>query len=73
LLPLFKARTGIEARVVSQGTGQALDAGRRSDVDVVFVHARALELKFVADGFGVERWAILYNDFVLAPLPKQPG
>lgn len=65
LLPLFKARTGIEVRVVSQGTGQALDTGRRGDADVVFVHARVQELKFVEDGFGVERKPVMYNDFVL--------
>jgi tungstate transport system substrate-binding protein len=65
LLPLFRAKTGIEVRVVSQGTGQALDTGRRGDADVVFVHAKAQEEKFVADGFGVERKAVMYNDFVL--------
>lgn len=65
LLPAFKAKTGIEVRVVSQGTGQALDTGRRGDADVVFVHARAQELKFVEDGFGVERKPVMYNDFVL--------
>jgi tungstate transport system substrate-binding protein len=55
LLPLFKAKTGIDVRVVAQGTGQALDTGRRGDADVVFVHAKAQEEKFVADGFGVKR------------------
>ncbi len=65
LLPAFTAKTGIEVRVVSQGTGQALDTGRRGDADVVLVHARAQELKFVADGFSVERKALMYNDFVL--------
>ncbi len=65
LLPIFKAKTGIEVRVVSQGTGQALDTGRRGDADVVFVHAKAQEEKFVADGFGVERKPVMYNDFVL--------
>lgn len=65
ILPLFKAKTGIEVRVVSQGTGQALDTGRRGDADVVFVHARAQEEKFVADGFGLERKPVMYNDFVL--------
>lgn len=65
LLPLFAAKTGIDVRVVSQGTGQALDTGRRGDADVVFVHARAQEIKFVADGFGVERKPVMYNDFVL--------
>lgn len=65
ILPLFKAKTGIEVRVVSQGTGQALDTGRRGDADVVFVHAKAQEEKFVAEGFGVERKPLMYNDFVL--------
>src|SRR6266705_835889 len=65
ILPLFKAATGIEVRVVAQGTGQALDTGRRGDADVVFVHARPAEEKFVADGFGVKRFPVMYNDFVL--------
>ncbi|MDO8875897.1 MAG: extracellular solute-binding protein [Pseudolabrys sp.] len=65
ILPLFKAKTGIEVKVVSQGTGQALDTGRRGDADVVFVHAKAQEEKFVADGFGVKRHPVMYNDFVL--------
>jgi tungstate transport system substrate-binding protein len=73
LLPLFKAKTGIEVRVVSQGTGQALDTGRRGDADVVFVHARAQEEKFVADGFGVERKAVMYNDFVLIGPKADPA
>jgi tungstate transport system substrate-binding protein len=65
ILPLFKAATGIEVRVVAQGTGQALDTGRRGDADVLFVHAKAQEEKFVADGFGVKRFPVMYNDFVL--------
>ncbi len=65
ILPLFRAKTGIEVRVVSQGTGQALETGRRGDADVVFVHAKAQEEKFVADGFGVERKPVMYNDFVV--------
>ncbi|MBY0531707.1 MAG: extracellular solute-binding protein [Xanthobacteraceae bacterium] len=65
ILPLFKAKTGIEVRVISQGTGQALDTGRRGDADVVFVHAKSQEEKFVADGFGVKRSPVMYNDFVL--------
>jgi tungstate transport system substrate-binding protein len=65
ILPLFKAKTGIDVKVVSQGTGQALDTGRRGEADVVFVHARALEQKFVADGFGVKRHPVMYNDFIL--------
>ncbi|OYU48097.1 MAG: sulfate transporter [Rhizobiales bacterium PAR1] len=73
LLPLFKAKTGIEVRVVSQGTGQALDTGRRGDADVVFVHARAQEEKFVGEGFGVERKPVMYNDFVLIGPKSDPA
>ncbi len=65
LLPRFKAKTGIDVRVVAQGTGQALDTGRRGDADVVFVHAKAAEEKFVAEGFGVRRFPVMYNDFIL--------
>ena len=73
LLPAFRARTGIEVRVVSQGTGQALDTGRRGDADVVLVHARALEERFVAEGFGVERKPVMYNDFVLIGPKADPA
>lgn len=65
LLPAFKQATGIDIKVVALGTGQALDMGRRGDADVVFVHDRAAEEKFVADGFGLKRQAVMYNDFVL--------
>jgi len=73
LLPLFKAKTGIEVRVISQGTGQALDTGRRGDADVVFVHAKSQEEKFVADGFGVKRAPVMYNDFVLIGPKSDPA
>jgi len=73
ILPMFKAKTGIEAKVVSQGTGQALDTGRRGDADVVFVHAKAQEEKFVADGFGVKRFPVMYNDFVLIGPKSDPA
>lgn len=73
ILPLFKARTGIDVKVVAQGTGQALDTGRRGDADVVFVHARSQELKFVADGFGVKRFDVMYNDFVLIGPASDPA
>lgn len=73
LLPLFKTKTGVDVRVVSQGTGQALDTGRRGDADVVFVHARTQEDKFVADGFGVERKPVMYNDFVLIGPKSDPA
>jgi tungstate transport system substrate-binding protein len=73
LLPIFRAKTGIEVRVVAQGTGQALDTGRRGDADVVFVHAKSQEAKFVADGFGVERKPVMYNDFVLIGPKSDPA
>ncbi len=73
ILPLFKAKTGIDVKVVAQGTGQALDTGRRSDADVVFVHAKAPEEKFVADGFGVRRYPVMYNDFVLIGPKSDPA
>src|SRR5881394_1045486 len=73
LLPIFKAKTNIEVKVIAQGTGQALDTGRRGDADVVFVHARLQEEKFVADGFGVKRHAVMYNDFVLVGPKSDPA
>jgi tungstate transport system substrate-binding protein len=73
ILPMFKAKTGIDVKVVSQGTGQALDTGRRGDADVVFVHAKPQEEKFVADGFGVKRHPVMYNDFVLIGPAKDPA
>ena len=73
LLPIFAAKTGIQVRVVALGTGQALDMGRRGDADVVFVHARALEEKFVAAGHGVRRFPVMYNDFVLVGPKADPA
>ena len=73
ILPLFKAKTGIDVRVVAQGTGQALDTGKRGDADVLFVHAKALEEKFIADGFGVKRFPVMYNDFVLIGPKSDPA
>ena len=73
ILPLFKAKTGIDVKVVSQGTGQALDTGRRGDADVVFVHAKPQEDKFVADGFGVKRHPVMYNDFILIGPKNDPA
>jgi tungstate transport system substrate-binding protein len=73
ILPLFKQKTGIDVKVVSQGTGQALDTGRRGDADVVFVHAKAQEEKFVADGFGVKRHPVMYNDFILIGPKNDPA
>jgi tungstate transport system substrate-binding protein len=73
VLPLFKAKTGIDVRVVAQGTGQALDTGRRGDADVVFVHARSAEEKFLAEGFGVKRYPVMYNDFILIGPQSDPA
>ena len=73
LLPLFKAKTGIDVKVIAQGTGQALDTARRGDADVVFVHAKSQEEKFVADGFGVKRYDVMYNDFILVGPKGDPA
>ena len=73
ILPLFTKKTGITVKVVAQGTGQALDTGRRGDADVVFVHAKAQEEKFVAEGAGVKRFPVMYNDFVLIGPKSDPA
>ena len=73
ILPLFKAKAGIDVKVISQGTGQAIDTGRRGDADVVFVHAKPQEEKFVAEGFGVKRFDVMYNDFVLIGPRSDPA
>ncbi|WP_310384116.1 substrate-binding domain-containing protein [Roseateles sp.] len=73
LLPAFKQASGIAVRVVAQGTGQALDMGRRGDADVVFVHDQVAEEKFVTDGFGLARRAVMFNDFVLVGPSSDPA
>ena len=73
ILPLFQERTGIKVHVIAQGTGQALDTGKRCDADVVFVHAKSQEEKFVAEGFGVKRSQVMYNDFVLVGPRTDPA
>src|SRR5258705_3790334 len=73
ILPMFKAKTGIDVKVVAQGTGQALDTARRGDADVVFVHARSAEEKFLAEGFGVKRYPVMYNDFILVGPKGDPA
>jgi len=73
ILPIFKAKTGIDVKVISQGTGQALDTAKRGDADVVFVHAKAQEERFVADGFGMKRFAVMYNDFILVGPKSDPA
>ncbi|MFN2645940.1 MAG: extracellular solute-binding protein [Burkholderiales bacterium] len=73
LLPIFEKKTGIQVRVVAVGTGQALDIGRRGDADVLLVHAKALEEKFVAEGYGVRRQDVMYDDFVLIGPKSDPA
>jgi tungstate transport system substrate-binding protein len=73
LLPIYEQQTGVKVRVVALGTGQALDVGRRGDADVVFVHARAAEEKFLAEGQGVKRYPVMYNDFVLIGPKNDPA
>ncbi len=73
ILPIFTAKTGIAVRVVALGTGQALDVGRRGDADVVFVHDAAAEERFVADGFGVQRLEVMYNDFIIVGPSSDPA
>lgn len=73
ILPLFKAKTGIEVKVIAQGTGQALDTARRGDADVVFVHAKSQEEKFIAEGHGVKRFDVMYNDFVMIGPKSDPA
>jgi len=73
LLPIFEKESGIKVRVVALGTGQALDLARRGDADVVFVHAKAAEEKFLAEGHGVKRYPVMYNDFVLIGPKSDPA
>ena len=73
VLPIFEKKTGIQVRVVALGTGQALDLARRGDADVVFVHAKSAEEKFVAEGHGVKRLPVMYNDFVLIGPKSDPA
>jgi tungstate transport system substrate-binding protein len=73
LLPIFEKKAGFDVRVVALGTGQSLDMGKRGDADVVFVHAKQLEEKFVAEGFGVKRFEVMYNDFVLVGPKSDPA
>jgi tungstate transport system substrate-binding protein len=73
LLPIFEKKTGTQVRVVALGTGQALDLARRGDADVVFVHAKSAEEKFIAEGHGVKRLPVMYNDFVLVGSRSDPA
>jgi tungstate transport system substrate-binding protein len=73
ILPIFKMKSGIEVKVVAVGTGQALDIGRRGDADVVFVHDKPAEEKFVEEGFSTKRYEVMYNDFVLIGPKSDPA
>ena len=73
ILPIFKMKTGIDVKVVAVGTGQALDIGRRGDADVVFVHDKPAEEKFVAEGYSTKRYEVMYNDFVLIGPKSDPA
>ncbi len=73
LLPRFSSKTGVKVKVVAVGTGQALDMGRRGDADVVFVHDRPAEEKFMAEGFGVHRYNVMYNDFIVVGPSADPA
>ena len=72
LLPLFTKKTGIEVRVVAKGTGQAIDLAKKGDADVLFVHDKKSEEQFVADGFGVKRFEVMYNDFIIVGPQADP-
>ncbi|HTR58121.1 MAG TPA: extracellular solute-binding protein [Casimicrobiaceae bacterium] len=73
LLPVYEKKTGVKVHVVALGTGQALDVARRGDADVVFVHAKPAEEKFLAEGEGVKRYPVMYNDFVLIGPKSDPA
>ncbi|MEJ2376394.1 MAG: substrate-binding domain-containing protein [Pseudolabrys sp.] len=73
LLPKFTKKSGIEVKVVAQGTGKALDTGRRCDADVLFVHAKPAEEKFIKNGYGVKRFPVMYNDFVVIGPKRDPA
>ena len=73
LFPIFKEKTGIDVKVLAQGTSRALDTARHGDADVVFVHSKAAEEKFLSEGFGVKRYPVMYNDFVLIGPESDPA
>lgn len=73
ILPIFKADTGIEVKVIAKGTGEALEMGKRGDADCLLVHAKAKEEQFVKDGYGVERFDVMYNDFIIVGPKSDPG
>ena len=73
LLPIFKQKTGVTVKVLAQGTGQALDTARHGDADVVFVHDKSAEEKFLAEGDGVKSFPVMHNDFVLIGPKDDPA
>jgi tungstate transport system substrate-binding protein len=73
LFPIFKEKTGIDVKVLAQGTTRALDTARHGDADVVFVHSKTAQEKFVSEGFGVKRYPVMYEDFVLLGPESDPA
>ena len=73
ILPIFQKQSGVQVKIVAVGTGQALDIGRRGDADVVFVHDKPAEIKFVDDGFATKRYEVMYNDFILIGPKSDPA
>ena len=73
ILPMFEKKTGIKVKVVARGTGAAIEMGKRGDADVVFVHAKEQELKAVEEGYFVNRYDVMYNDFVIIGTPEDPA
>ena len=73
ILPIFTDKTGIKTKIIAQGTGQAIETARRGDADVLFVHHKPSELKFVKNGFGVKRYDVMYNDFVIIGSKSDPA
>ena len=73
ILPIFKMKSGIDVKVVAVGTGQALDIGKRGDADVVFVHDKPAEEKFLEEGYSTKRYEVMYNDFVLIGPKSDPA
>jgi tungstate transport system substrate-binding protein len=73
ILPMFKKKTGVDVRVVAVGTGQAIKNAKNGDGDVLLVHAKPAEEKFVAEGFGVKRYDVMYNDFIIVGPKSDPA
>ena len=73
ILPIFEKKTGIKVKIIAQGTGQAIETARRGDADILFVHHKPSELKFIANGFGIKRYPVMYNDFIIIGPKNDPA